>query len=497
MRQRTAQAQEIAVGLHDPAGRSGWARVLEQEGLPHVRTSEPDQPITVSEGPLPPWAERYVSGGGVLVASGVAPADGLLPPGELATIQRVAPPGREHPAATPCLAWLYRGEGEGRGEVRLHEDRITKGGIVQDRYPLVSRQRIGRGWLVYTGVPLTELLQAAGDRLRRFCEFTDVTERVASVDKAEVVDVLVGMLRWGFHALGMPYVSLCRFPSGASSVLILRVDVDGAFGDRARQLAAVAHAHGVDASFFLNASKCEEHPGELQDWPGDHEIGHHGYVHNVFDQEPDNRTNLERGKAWATAVTGRAAESFVAPRGLWNQALDRALASGGYAYSSDFSIDFDSLPFRTPAGVLQVPVHPYSPERAAVHAAEKGAAAPTADEVSDHFCRVIERQAARGRPAHVYGHPEVLGAMADEVLPRMFATARALGLPHQTLGGFAAWWSEREKAGMRLRWDADRGRMDAEFDSGGPWSVRVSEPGRRERVTSPVDDGSTTSVPPS
>lgn len=473
--------EEISVGVYAQGpGVWGWRRVLDQEGLPNELTTRPDQPIVVTGGALPGWAERYVADGGVLVVSGAEEADELLPRPLLAVVQNVLPPGRKFPAAAPCVARLFRGEGE--GEVLLHEDRLTKDGIEQDRYPLVSRRHLGLGQIIYTGVPLSTLLEAAGDRLRRFSPFTAVTERVASSDKAELSDVLVGMLRQAFAARGMPYLRVSRFPHGADSVLLFRVDVDGAFGDRAERLASTAAGFGVRASFFINGSKCEAAPGELTGWPGQHEVGHHGYVHNVFDSQDENRENLDLGAAWVAAATGRGATSFVAPRGLWNDALDQALSAGGYGYSSDFSLDFDSLPFRTNAGLLQIPVHPYSPERAATFADERGLAPPTADEVSGHYGKVIRHQVDRNRPAAVYGHPQVLGAMVDDVLPHIFSTAQALRIPALTLGEFAGWWREREQAGMRLYWDGDRQHMRVRFDHAESWPVEVLRADRREVV---------------
>jgi peptidoglycan/xylan/chitin deacetylase (PgdA/CDA1 family) len=275
------------------------------------------------------------------------------------------------------------------------------------------------------------------------------------------------MLRRAFTALRLPYVRVTRFPGSAPSVLILRIDVDGAFGDRTRRLAEVAAAAGVRGSFFINGRNCEVNPGDLRALPGGHEIGHHGYVHNLFDDVGGNIDNLARGAEWVYRETGVRPTSFVAPRGLWNHALDAALAKEGYTYSSDFSIDFDSLPYRTPAGVLQVPVHPYSPERAAVFARKRGHSL-TPTEVRSHYVDVLREQVRLRRPVHLYGHPEVLGTMASEVLPAVFEAAAAAGVPTRTLAEFAAWWSERETAGLRLCWNASA----RQFSTLGPGRVR-------------------------
>lgn len=300
-----------------------------------------------------------------------------------------------------------------------------------------------------------------------------MTERVAAVDKAEVADTLVWLLRAAFAAAGLPFLRLARFPDGAASVLVLRVDVDGAFGDRTAALAAVADACDVPLSVFVNRQLCKEHPGVLEDWSARHEVGQHGAVHNLFDTVEGNLHNLREGAAWLERRIGVAPTSFVAPRGMWNPSLGVALAQLGYRYSADFGLDFDSLPFRVPGcGILQVPVHPYSPERAAVFAREEGLPAPDPATVTAHYLAVLDQQVRANRQAHLYGHPEVLGAMAAEVLPPVVAAARARGLHARTLGELAAWWERRGTAGVRARWDGPRRTLTVAYD-GEPLPVVV------------------------
>ena len=292
-----------------------------------------------------------------------------------------------------------------------------------------------------------------------------MTERVSTTDKAEVADMMVAMLRHAFDRAGLPYVRLSRFPGAAKSVFLLRVDVDGLFGPRCRNIAEVARAHDVRASFYFNASLCRASPGDLSpEWLRSHEIGHHADVHDLFDSVSDNRANLLRGMDWVEQRLGVRTTGYVAPRGLWNRALDTAMAELKHVYSSDFALDFDSLPFFSPAGVLQIPVHPFSPERLAIHQEDAGLGPPGARGVIDHYLSAIERQAALGRPAHVYGHPEVLGRMAAEVLPDLFAAVGRLGIPSMTLADYAAWWIERDSRFLGLSVNEDTGAIDIETD---------------------------------
>src|SRR6201999_679043 len=136
--------------------------------------------------------------------------------------------------------------------------------------------------------------------------------------------------------------------------------------------------------------------------------------------------------------------------GLWNPALDRSMAALDHVYSSDFGLDFDSLPFFTDSGVLQIPVHPFSPERFAIHQEDAGLGPASSHAVLHHYLTALERQVALRRPAHLYGHPEVLGRMAHTVLPALFDAVARLNLPNMTLDAFARWWIERDRAELAL-----------------------------------------------
>lgn len=442
---------EVFVGL--VGDDLGWRRVLEQERITYRPADLGQAPVVLLSGETPDWIVDFVSGGGVAVLSGARVGAPLLPPGLTMSVTGFTPPGSHHRCSAPSLVTVFPGEGE--GELRLHEDRVVKYGVDPDRFPVVSTVRIGDGALIATGVPLTDLLMAPGDRLRRFSRASPVTERVSSVDKAVVADTLLGMIRCAFRLADLPLVTLPRFPRGAASVLILRVDVDGVFGGNAQALAQVAEEQNLAVSFFVNADLSDAHPGPLNRWGSRMELGQHGARHTLLEGREDNLANLREAESWMEATVGVVPSSFVGPRGMWNVGLGEALRTLGYRYSSDFGLDFDSLPFRSDGDVLQVPVHPYSPERATVWADESGVPRPSSEEVRSHYLMVLAEQMRCGRPAHVYGHPEVLGAMASDVVPALRAFAATYKLPDLTLGEYADFWLSREAVTPQVVLDGD------------------------------------------
>ncbi|HEY1941397.1 MAG TPA: hypothetical protein VGH40_04675 [Roseiarcus sp.] len=479
---------EIRIGLHaDGEAAAGWIRVLRQDRLPWDRIDGPHRPIIIFDGALPSWCEAFVERGGVAVVTGAPRADALLGPSAAATLTRFRPPNRDREAALPCLARVF--DGQGSGEIRLHQNRKPRNGELADVRPAILTRPHGAGWLVFTGLPLATHLVALGDSLRAFTEASNVTERVATVDKAEVADAMTWMLGQAFAQLNLPFVRVARYPKAASSIFLFRVDVDGLFGANCRMLAEVAEAHGVRASFYFNKALCEAHPGDLsRDWLRSHEVAHHADVHDLFDTVEQNTANLRRGMDWVAHRLGVKTTGYVAPRGLWNPALDRSMVELDHVYSSDFGLDFDSLPFFTDSGILQIPVHPFSPERFAIHQEDAGLSPPGSHAVLHHYLTALERQVSLRRPAHLYGHPEVLGRMAHTVLPPLFDAAARLALPTMTIDAFARWWIERDRAELAL---FSRGDGTLEIETTGAAVEAYSSEGRRAAL-----DGTTHELTP-
>jgi peptidoglycan/xylan/chitin deacetylase (PgdA/CDA1 family) len=289
-----------------------------------------------------------------------------------------------------------------------------------------------------------------GDNLRRLGEHTEITERTTDVDKWKVADILVHMLGRAFTLAELPKVRLGRFPQGARSVFIFRVDVDGTFGDHLRQLRDASLEFGIPTAFFLNRSLCEGDEELLTTLRAPLEVGNHGEVHNLFDDLESNLTNVRRCEEWLDAIGLEHGPWYAAPRGMWNFALAAALDELGFEFSSDFGVDTDGLPFFPRLGgkrlnALQLPVHAYSPERARRFAQENGLPEPGPEDVLEYFKEVAEDKIERSLPVYFYAHPEVFGPMASAVLGELAALAREKGIPILSLSEYAAFWRRRDR----------------------------------------------------
>jgi hypothetical protein len=134
---------------------------------------------------------------------------------------------------------------------------------------------------------------------------------------------------------------------------------------------------------------------------------------------------------------------YASPNGTWHRALAHAVEDHGFDYSTEFSLDYDDLPFLPWLGdrfssVMQVPVHPVS-------IGSLIRAKATTGDMKNYFRMMTDRFLLRNEPVIFYHHP---GHEHYDVMEDTFEHARGLGLPAMTLGDYARWW--RRRTGTRF-----------------------------------------------
>lgn len=476
---------KVEVGVYQGPSRQsgGWYRICEQEGFPFRPTDAPDAPVMLIEGAAPPWLDRYLQEGGVALVTEAQPE--TLPfeaphRGEAVVFRTHFEVAGLENIEMPCLGTLF--PGDGWGEVRLHHRRLEKA-TAPGRFPVFRLARHGKGLCLFTGLPLTRLLTVEGDTLRRFSELAEVTERVSTVDKGKIATLLVWALRRLFQLARIPYVHLAYYPDGAPSVFTFRIDVDGTYGDHLLAISKTGRAIDLPITFFLNKSLCAGQEEYLRAIDPLHEIGNHADVHDLFDTVDENLSNVQRCREWMDEQRIPHGPWFAAPRGMYNSQLGLALEALGYEYSSDFGVDMDALPFFPRVGgrrlsLLQIPVHPYSTERAAVFAQETGTSRPTAHQVLAYFQRVSTDLVERGLPVMLYSHPQYFGPLAHDVLPPLKRHVERMGVRVTTVSQFAAWWKERDRTALTAELDRSDGslRLDGALPEGVHVRVEAADP---------------------
>jgi hypothetical protein len=143
---------------------------------------------------------------------------------------------------------------------------------------------------------------------------------------------------------------------------------------------------------------------------------------------------------------------------MWNDSLHRALEDLGYLYTSDFGAAIGGYPFfpylnGVKSRVLQIPVNPFSAERAAIWRQETQNQDISAEYVAEFYIQIIEENYHRCYPIVLYSHPEKFGLMADQVFQRIREKIAPMNLWKTTLTEFANWWIKRDKIDYCVEYD--------------------------------------------
>jgi hypothetical protein len=261
-------------------------------------------------------------------------------------------------------------------------------------------------------------------------------ERVSLVAKGELRHLLHRCFEYLHHARKIPYIHLWYFPGGGKSLFSFRIDTDSGERWEIDELYTVAKEAGIGFSWFLDVRSHESWLSHFLYMAGQ-EIGLHCYEHQVYPTREANLKNIAKARRMMEGA-GLPSEGFAAPFGMWNIGLAEAIDAAGFAYSSEFSFDYDSLPgYPEALGIvyhtLQVPVHPVS-------IGSLRRVGYTEKQMQEYYAAVIDRKIARGEPLFFYSHPTHHGW---ETIRFLLRYAQQKGIDAATFGEYARWWKRR------------------------------------------------------
>jgi hypothetical protein len=308
--------------------------------------------------------------------------------------------------------------------------------------------------------PFRALIDTEGASSTWSIDGLSVIERVARYPKAQVAKRLLDRVRQAVLQSGGIWARLAAYPFPNRSAFNLRLDLDEPFPDDYARFAEARRPIDDCSTHFVSTGAYGGIRRVLDDLKTV-DTQSHGHYHFVYREAEANRRNLRRAHQ-VLYDSGFKIEGFAGPHGRWNEGIDEVLEDLGYAYSSDFQLGYDDLPFFPWRGdrfskVLQIPVHPLC----------EGVffeAGGSALSVLDHFVRVLRTKVEAGEPAFVYGHPERrLGRYPEIIRGLAEAVERESLVWRTTLTEFARWWRWR---GAR-RWaivPKGEERFEVQFD---------------------------------
>ena len=438
--------QRIIIGLSQAA--SGWRLLLKQEGLPFEVVADwsrvlPSRysALVVSHGLSRAEAHAvkgYLAGGGAVLSSIALFIPTGLVEARPAYIKYVLPDTGAVFSNSVPLDIFARGYTSRAANIGLFEN---------GRHALV-RGTYQAGHFLLLPFDVNDAILDRRTARKTFVITKTLprpSEKVALVSKGVIRNVVANSLSLLHEARRLPLVHLWYHPNAFRTSFGLRIDVDRAPANRIQELFDLARKYRLSLDWFVNLKDVTHTIPiySLMSRQGQN-IGLHGFQHRVFDTVEANLADIKAGLSLLTQAK-IPVSGFTAPHGVWNEQLAASLDKLGIAYSSEFALDYDDLPF-TPPGRdstyehLQIPIHPICIGRL-VRAGYDDST------MGKYFRAVLRRCLASGQPAFFYHHP----GHAHKIVIKQFIK-HVINDPRisiTNLRDYANWWQAR--SALRFR----------------------------------------------
>lgn len=308
----------------------------------------------------------------------------------------------------------------------------------------VALTEMGAGCTAFVGLDVNRLYCNTGSKRKQFYTPSGKfpNEIVSLVSKGEIRKLIDAVLRWLHIRRGIPYVHKWFFPRRLNNIFCFRLDTDGASGRQMREWYRIAKDNNIRITWFVHGEPMEGIFPVLHEMENQ-EFALHGYHHRNYASTDDNRNNIQRNKEQFESA-GLNCAGFSAPYGTWSQTLAEAIERHGLLYSSEFSLDYDSVPSYPWLGerfahTMQIPVHP-------VCAGSFIRVKASEEEMIGHYRYMTDKKLAHREPVIYYDHPlHAHSGVTDEI----FKMIHEKKIENMTFADYARWWDTRERASFK------------------------------------------------
>ena len=348
------------------------------------------------------------------------------------------------------------------GELRQNEmmdiffEGIRETKLLGGKEHLIGIHHIGKGVLICIPFDVNAMILDFRSKRKNFYfeKKRLPSEIVATASKGVLRRFLVLVLEYLHRNRDIPFVHKWYFPEGWQTIFTFRVDSDSGTQKDINELYALCVKNSVPTMWFLDTKSHQGWLPRFKDFVGQ-EIGVHCYEHSTFTSYARNEENLIHAVTLLEKSGIRPAGAS-APYGTWNSAIAGVFEHLGMSFSSEFSLDYDDLPFfpvlhhrSTP--VLQLPIHP-------ICVGSMSRAGYSTEEMKNYFHHIIDKKILEREPICLYHHPT---HHKWEVIEDMFRYLRSKHIQSLSYSQYAGWWRKRSTCKAQPEYDAQTHTMRA------------------------------------
>lgn len=280
------------------------------------------------------------------------------------------------------------------------------------------------------------------------------SEIVSQVSKGELRRLIKLLLIEVYRQQDLPFLQKWYWNSNKESCFSFRVDTDYCSIEEAEKLHQVCRKNEISGTWFIDSADEERLKQVYTDLEGQ-EIAFHCERHRVFKSIEKNRYYINKGLD-KLAAAGISVSGYAAPFGEWNEALAAVLEEKGFSYSSEFSLNYDDVPFypfteEQRYNVLQIPIHPISLGRL-----RRSHFRP--EEMVKYFSNLIDQKIAEQEPVLIYHHP---AHQHFNVIEEIFQYVRKKNLPVMNFRQWSTWWKYREQIDLKGQFLKNKLKLEA------------------------------------
>ena len=273
-----------------------------------------------------------------------------------------------------------------------------------------------------------------------------VSERTARCSSGEVTRLLLLLLIRLHQHSELPFIR--KWPDIKSNKMpaTFRIDYDFGKDETVLPLAELLKNYKIPATWYLHTDALTDQTKKVLKNIPEFELGLHCHRHIEFktaeEYKSDIRHGLEQFNGFKSTPAG-----YAAPYGNWSSALQQAIESFDFIYSSEFCYDYDSMPsLPVESKTIQIPVHPVS-------IGTLNRFKYNNRMMSRYFEEVVQLKKLRFEPLHLYHHPNDRN---EDVLTQIFDQLKNQNYRFMTYSEYVESWKLITESDAHFYSDGDK-----------------------------------------